>query len=62
MPAPINPANVKRLVQCFQCGKVMPDPGRQRSTCPRCGTQPVPSYTYPRDSAFYPKPSRRPLA
>jgi len=47
-----------RTVHCAGCGRAQPDLGK-RVTCPYCGVQPVPSYSYSKDSGFYPKP--RPL-
>jgi hypothetical protein len=41
------------LVKCANCNHQQPDRGK-RSTCPHCGCSPVPSYSYPPDSGFYP--------
>lgn len=46
-------------VRCANCGKVQPDQGT-RKTCEHCGCMPLPSYSYPKDSSFYPKPKRQP--
>jgi hypothetical protein len=43
-----------RLVRCAFCGRVQPDRGI-RNTCESCGASPTPSYSYPKDSGFYPK-------
>ena len=48
------PPEVK-MVHCANCGRQQPDRGK-RSTCPHCGCQPVPSYSYPKSSGFYPRP------
>ena len=46
-------------VRCPACDKVQED-GGMRNTCERCGFQPVPSYSYPQDSPFYPDTKRPP--
>ncbi len=46
----------KLLVRCPDCRKTVEDPLATRATCPECGTSPIPSRAYPRDSSFYPKP------
>lgn len=45
------------MVRCANCGHEQPDEGK-RATCVHCGCQPVPSYAYSKDCAFYPRPRR----
>jgi len=56
--APAKPAET-RTVRCPQCDLEQPDPGKREvgrgATCPRCGFSPLPSYSYPRGCAFYPR-------
>ena len=44
---------VAAVVKCANCNRAQPDRGKQ-STCIFCGCQPLPSYSYPSDSGFYP--------
>lgn len=46
---------VPKLIYCAACGTPQYDRGK-RATCSRCGCQPLPSYSYAKDSGFYPKP------
>jgi hypothetical protein len=43
----------KKKVECPGCGRPQIDEGK-RSSCGRCGLQPIPSYSYPRRSIFHP--------
>lgn len=52
---PAIPERTERTVHCANCGREQADRGK-RSTCEHCGCQPVPSYSYPRGSGFYPRP------
>ena len=45
-------------VQCPVCDRMQTDRG-QRATCEYCGMSPIPSYSYPKDCAFYPHPRRK---
>ena len=47
------PKIVQTNIKCPQCRSKLPDRGKGK-TCPECGFSPVPSYDYPRDSAFHP--------
>jgi hypothetical protein len=42
------------IVRCANCNRGQPDRGK-RGTCIFCGCQPLPSYSYPPDSGFYPQ-------
>lgn len=42
-----------RRVRCANCQYLVIDEGR-RSTCPKCGMFPLPSYAYPLTSSFHP--------
>ena len=41
-------------VRCPKCDRPQPDRGKHR-TCVHCGTSPLPSVDYGRESAFHPK-------
>lgn len=42
-------------IHCAGCHQAQPDEGRGQ-TCCDCGCSPLPSYDYPKDSPFYPRP------
>ena len=42
------------VVRCANCNHQQLDRGK-RNTCPHCGCSPVPSFSYPPDSGFYPQ-------
>ena len=46
------------LVTCLNCRTTQTDEGR-RTTCIRCGFQPIPSYAYTKDNVFHPRFTRR---
>lgn len=42
-------------VHCAACNREQPDEGKGKS-CDFCGCSPLPSFSYAKTSAFYPKP------
>jgi len=44
-------------VHCASCGRSQIDEGKGNS-CAYCGCSPLPSYSYPKGHAFYPRPKR----
>jgi hypothetical protein len=52
---PVDKATPKPRVVCWSCRKAQFDCG-QGTTCLYCGYSPIPSYSYPKTSSFYPKP------
>jgi len=48
------------VIRCPNCNRFQKDQG-QRISCQYCGCQPLPSYSYSSDSAFYPKKKEKPL-
>ncbi|MCK9570786.1 hypothetical protein M0R72_17685 [Candidatus Pacearchaeota archaeon] len=45
-------------VVCLNCRTTQEDLGK-RTTCIKCGFQPIPSYSYTKDNVFHPRFTRR---
>lgn len=45
---------MQKMINCANCGRAQRDEGTGK-TCPICGCSPLPSYQYPKKSAFYPR-------